>query len=331
MNAGKLPPDQLRADVLSRLGVRRPDVLVHAALGEDSAVIDYGEQVCVVSCDPITGASAQLGRLGVHVACNDVAANGAEPVGVLATVLIPPGADRDLPARIMADLHAAAIEIGIEVLGGHTEITPAVNAPILAMTAIGRAPRDGFLTSTGARPGDRVIASKWAGLEGTAILATDFPDRVEAILGAELAAAARALGDAISVLPESRIAVGAGATALHDATEGGLLGALWEMAEGAGLGVTLDRDRVPVHPATAQLAAALGFDPLGLISSGLLLIAAPPKSGLIDRLRAAGLPSADIGAFTADPARQVRSGDRSEPLRAPDGDALWGLIDRLRG
>lgn len=331
MNPGKLPPAQLRADVLSRLGVRRPDVLVHAALGEDSAVIDFGESVCVVSSDPITGAASQLGRLGVHVACNDVAANGAEPVGVLAILLLPPAADPDLPARIMADLHATAVEIGIEILGGHTEVTPAVNSPILAMTAIGRAPRGGFLTSAGARPGDRVIATKWAGLEGTAILATDFPDRVEGILGPELAAAARALGAEISVLPEARIATRHGATALHDATEGGLLGAIWEMAEGAGLGVTIDRSLVPVHPATARLAAALGFDPLGLISSGLLLIAAPSEASLIDRLTEAGLPAADIGEFTADPARRVRDGDRIEPLRAPDGDALWGLIERLRG
>lgn len=329
MNAGKLPPDDLRRQVLGNLGVRRPDVLVHAALGEDSAVLDFGDSVCVVSCDPITGAGERLGRLGVHVACNDVAANGAEPIGVLATILLPVGGPPDQAARIMADMHEAASAIGIEIVGGHTEITPAVTIPVLAMTAIGRAAKGGFLTSAGARPGDQLIATKWAGLEGTAILASDFPEAVRNILGPDLWADAVALGDQISVLPDARAAVAGGATALHDATEGGLLGAAWEMAEGAGLGLEISRDDVPVHPATEALAAALTFDPLRLISSGLLLIAAPPDNDLVERLKDAGIPAAVVGRFLADPERVlVRPGER-RLLAPPEGDELWRLIDLL--
>ena len=329
MKPGKLPPSLLQTQVLSRLGVRRPDVLVHAALGEDSAVVDFGESVCVISADPITGAVSDMGWLGVQVACNDVAANGAEPIGVLATLLLPTDSPDDLPARIMADLHSAAVDLGIEILGGHTEVTAAVNSPVLAMTALGRAPAGGFLTSAGARSGDQVLMTKWAGLEGTAILAADFPAPVRSLLGDELYQAALNLGRQISVLPEARLATARGATALHDATEGGILGAIWEMAEGAGLGVRIDRASIPVHPATRRLAEHLRFDPLALISSGALLIAAPPTADLATRLHEAGLAAAAIGVFTGEPDREIVAAGQREPLRPPHGDELWGLIERL--
>lgn len=329
MEAGKLPPGELTAQVLSRLGRRRTDVLVHAALGEDSAVVDFGEEVCVVSCDPITGAGSQLGWLGVQVACNDIAAMGAEPIGVLATVLLPVGSPPDLAGRVMADLDRAASELGIEILGGHTEVTPAVVSPILAMTALGRAARGRFLTSSGARPGDQVIVTKWAGLEGTAILAADYPEPTRSILGDSLYQQALALSRAISVLPEARIAAAGGATALHDATEGGVLGALWEMAEGAGLGLQIARAALLVHPATRRLADSLGFDPLRMISSGCLLIAAPPAADLSERLNAAGVPAAVVGQFTEVAAREISDRGAIQPLRPPAGDELWRVIGRL--
>src|SRR5687768_14027471 len=153
MKSGKLSPSELERLVLGRLGVRRPDVLVHAGLGEDAAVIAMGDQACVITTDPLTGAVANAGWYAVHVACNDLAAMGAEPIGVLATLLYPEQAEPDDVARSMADIDRAARELGIEVLGGHTEVTPGLAAPIVSMTAVGRCPIDRVITSAGARPG----------------------------------------------------------------------------------------------------------------------------------------------------------------------------------
>src|SRR5687767_7817988 len=174
MQSGKLPPALLRRLVFGRLGARRPETLVRAAYGEDSAVLDLGDDLVVLSSDPITTAGARAGWLGVHVACNDVAANGAAPVAVLLTILVPEGAPASTVGTVMRDAHRAARELGVEIVGGHTEVTPGLPRLLLALTAVGRAPRGRHLTSAGARPGDALLLTKAAGLEGTAVLAHDF-------------------------------------------------------------------------------------------------------------------------------------------------------------
>src|SRR5207248_1346133 len=228
---GKLAPRELRQLVLGSLGVRRPDVLVHAALGEDAAVIDMGDQACVITVDPLTGAVANAGWYAVHVACNDLAAMGAEPVGVLPALLFPAAAEPEDVRRTMQQIDRAARELGIEVLGGHTEVTPGLAGPIIAMTAVGRAPKGRVVTSAGARPGDALVLTKAAGLEGTAILAADLAERLRGRVPRDVLERARGFVARLSVVPEGRLAAELGATAMHDPTEGGVLGALWELAE----------------------------------------------------------------------------------------------------
>src|SRR5215210_110441 len=185
MRTGKLSPDVLRRLVLGRLGARRPEVLVHAALGEDAAAVSVGDEALVLTSDPITGAGRQAGWYAVQVACNDVAAMGATPIGVLATLLFPESAEEADVEAVMLDVDRAARELGIEVLGGHTEVAPGLQAPLIAMTAVGRAPRDRLLASANARPGHDLVLTKAVGLEGTAILATDFEHHLRGRLPAE--------------------------------------------------------------------------------------------------------------------------------------------------
>src|SRR3954468_22675520 len=193
LKTGKLDPATLRRLVLDQLGTQRDDVVVHARLGEDASAVAFGDEVCVLSSDPITGAGANAGWYAVHISCNDIAAMGARPVGVLATLLFPTSAEEADVGRVMADIHRAAVELGIEVLGGHTEVAPGVTAPIISMTAVGRAPRDRLVTSGGAQPGDTLILTKWAGLEGTAILATDLESQLVGKMTPEAIARAQAL------------------------------------------------------------------------------------------------------------------------------------------
>jgi hydrogenase expression/formation protein HypE len=173
VRVGKLAPDILQRVILAQLGVRRPEVLVHSGLGEDSTVLDFGELVAVMSTDPITGAAANSGWIAVHVACNDIAAMGAEPIGVLLTVLLDERTDESALANLMGDVNRACQELGIEVVGGHSEVTALVKAPVLSLTSVGVASRSAYVTSAGGRPGDALILTKAAGLEGTAILASD--------------------------------------------------------------------------------------------------------------------------------------------------------------
>jgi hydrogenase maturation factor len=250
---------------------------------------------------------------------------GAAPVGVSATILAPVSADEVLIAGLMDDMHRAAIELGIEILGGHTEVTPGVAGPILSMTAIGRAPRARIVRSSGAQPGDALVLTKWAGLEGTAILAGDLADSLRSVPTETLEAAERCI-DLVSVVPEGLAAAELGATAMHDPTEGGVLGALWDLAEASQCGFELDAESVPVRLETRAVCAALGVDPLRLISSGALLIACPDGEAMAQGLDARSIPSAVIGRVTATERVVIREGERipAEPVWR---DELWRVLE----
>lgn len=330
METGKLSPSDLERMVFPYLGVRRPDVLVRAAVGEDSAVIDFGDWVCVLSTDPITGAARNAGWLAVHVSCNDVAANGAEPVGVLVTVLLSERSTEDDLRGLMEDAHVAASELGIEVLGGHTEVTPGLPATIVSSTAVGKAPRNRYVVSSGARAGDDLVLTKSAGLEGTSILATDFAETLLRHLEADLVRRAQSFRREISVVREGVAAAELGATAMHDATEGGVLGAIHELVTASGLGVEVWADAVPVREETRKVCRLFHADPLKLISSGALLIACPDGEAMVSGLARAGIPATTIGRVIAD-GRWVTSGGRRQELEPSYRDELWRILETGRG
>lgn len=324
MRAGKLSPEALRERIFPYLG-NRGDVLVHAGIGQDCAVLDFGPSVCVATTDPITGAGEHLGRLAVHVACNDLATTGAEPVGLLVTLLLAEAtAEADLE-RFIREAAPAAQALGVEIVGGHTEVTPGLARSIVVLTAIGRAPRNGFISSAGGRPDDVLVMTKSAGIEGTAILASDLAERLRPLIGDGLLARARAFIDLISVVPEGRIAARCGATAMHDVTEGGVLAGAWELAEASKCGVRLEADAVPVAPETRAICRALGADPLALISSGAMLIAVPAPAPLLAELGRAGIPAAVVGRLTGGESVVVRNGVAAG-LLPPDRDELWRLL-----
>lgn len=312
--SGKLPAPRLAQVVLGQLSARRPEVVVRPAVGEDAAALLFGNELCVVTSDPITGASTNLGWLGVHVCCNDLGAMGAEPVALQVVLLLPEGTSEDWLRNVMGRMEAACAGLNVEITGGHTEVTDRVREPVFVGTALGRVPPGGRLVrSHGAQPGDGLLVTKALGLEGTAILAAEAGDDLACRLTAEELAKvlqeAEGYWQEISVVKEGLLAAEAGATAMHDVTEGGLYVALREMAAGSGLAFRVRAASLPVRPATRAVCKALGLDPLGLISSGAMLIAHPQPLELQQRLAAAGIPAAVIGELVAtDPASGLASG-----------------------
>lgn len=322
---GKVPPDALNELVYRHLGVRRTDVLVHSAFGEDCAVVDFGADLAAVTTDPITGAGEDLGWYALLIGTNDLAAAGAEPVAVVLTILLAPDRAADDLARIMRDAGTAAASLGVEIAGGHSEVVAGLDRAIVVVTALGRVPRGRLIRSGGARPGDAMLLTKAAGIEGTAILADVRAAGLAGPLGEGGLARARAFRERLSVLPEARAAAEAGAHAMHDVTEGGVLGAVYEMAAASGLGVLLEADRVPVLPETQAICNALGADPLGLIGSGALLVAAPEPDRTRRAIEAAGVAATVIATLERG-ARRVRRAGREEPLEPPVRDELWRVL-----
>lgn len=331
MKAGKLSPEKLNQLILNQIHSRRSDVLLHPQIGEDSAIIDFGEYVCVVSTDPITGAAKGLGRLAVYVSCNDLASNGAEPVGVQVVLLLPEGIAEERIQEIMQEVDQGAAELGIDILGGHTEITSLVKRPIITATAIGKALKENYVTSSGARPGDDIILTKGAGIEGSAILANDYADYLlKAGVKPHTIESAARFYEEISVIPEGLIAAKMGATAMHDVTEGGLYGALYELTGASGTGFDLYSDHVYVRPETQEICTALELDPLGLISSGSMLITIADGDALLDALKAKGIQASKVGKITSEGHRLIKN-DSLTGFNLPLADELWTFLAKIDG
>jgi len=327
LKIGKVPPEILKSSVYPFLGKRRKDVLVHSGFGEDCSIIDYGENVAVVSTDPITGADKNSGYIGVYISTNDIAACGAKPIGIMVTLLLPAGSDENMLKDIMEGIHKGANSLGIEVLGGHSEITDGVVKPIISVTAIGIARKDEYVTSSGAKPGDDVIITKALGLEGTAILAADYEKILKEKLGDELVSRAKNFIESIGVVEEGLAAARVGVTAMHDITEGGLLGAAYEVAEASGAGMVIFEEELPIYPETKAICDFFKINPLGLISSGSMLICTPKGKEVVEALKSKGINATIVGKVTNDE-KILMSEDKSSIIIPLERDELYVAIER---
>ncbi len=322
MRIGKLENSELESLILNKFKRIRPESLTVPRVGEDCAALDFQGDLIVMSMDPITSAGDKsLGLLSVHVNCNDAICMGAEPVGLLVTLLLPPDYPTEGIGHIADDLAAAAQVAHVDILGGHTEYTDAVTRPVTCTSVVARMPKDRKLP--GLRAGDDLVMTKSAALEGTAILATEQAQRLQHLSPVLLQEAAGYFSR-LSVVPEGRVALAHGVHAMHDVTEGGVLGAAWEICYAAGLGLVLDRDAVPVTEATRRIAEAAGIDPLRLLGSGSLLMGCAQGETMVEALRQKGIPAAVIG-------RVVKTGFRfsdGTPIDPPREDALYDAFAR---
>lgn len=323
---GKVPWDKVAAHVRGDLP---PEVLLGPAHGEDAALVRIGGEVWAVASDPITFTSKDAGRLSVFVNANDVAVRGARPVFFTAVVLIAPHeADEESVTAVLDQIGAACRDLGVALIGGHTEVTPELPHTLICGTMLGKV-TGRAITTGGLQAGDRIGLTKWAGLEGTHILVEEFGTRFAAAIDpGTLRAVENAAGpDWLSVLHEAEAAAAcAGVTSLHDVTEGGVGEALHEMARASGLFIEVDAGAVPTLDATRRICGLFGMDPFGLIGSGAMLVgcqdgdAAEVERVLADR----GIPFAWIGRTAkpdGEPACSLPRFERDEILKA------WMLED----
>lgn len=318
MRLGKLTNEQLERLILNKYTSTRKELYHLPRVGDDCAILDMGGDLVALSTDPITSAAGHIGALSVHINCNDAAAAGAEPVGLLVTLLAPPHATEEEIGKIADELAETAKRVGVDILGGHTEVTDSVTRFITSTTVIARLRREALLT--GMKAGDDIVLTKWAGLEGSAVLASDFAHKLTG-LSEEQLAKLRGLIDHISVVKEGTYAAAHGATAMHDVTEGGIYGAAWEMCFAAKTGMTLDQGAIPVLPETALACRILELDPMRLISSGCMLIACKNGAAMAAGIRAMGIEASVIGKAGGEGLR-LADGTLIQP---PEADELYKL------
>ena len=327
MEIGKVPEVVLKRSVIGKTGVcKREEVLMGSAVGEDCAALELPEgYVFVCSTDPITTAKENTGRLAVSVTANDLASAGAEPLAIMLTILLPAGSSEELLSSLMSEVSEQAGLLNIEIIGGHTEVTDTVVRPLLSVTGIGRVKKEKFVPTGGAHPGEDLIVTKSVGIEGTYIIATEHEKELSESLPESLIKRAQGFIKDISVVKEGLIAGEYGASAMHDITEGGIYGALWELCESSGVGCEVDIKKIPIRQETIEIAEVFGLDPYRLISSGSMLIACKDGNGLLSELSKAGIEASYIGRTNETKKRIIKTNAGERFLTPPGTDELHKL------
>ena len=308
-------------------GARSDRVQTPPRAGLDFAAIKLGGGYMLVSADPITGISRDIGRYAVKVSANDVATSGNRPQFAESVVLLPEGSTVADIRRVAGEIHEAAREAGIAIVGGHTEVTPRLDRPIVVITVFSFVKR--FVTSGGARPGDVIMMTKTAGLEGTSELVGEGAI-TDGRLSPAAAARARKMIDDLGVTEEAVAAFRTGRVhAMHDCTEGGLIGAVYEMSLASGVGFRIEEAAVPVAPETRAVCSRLSIDPLKLIGSGSLLLAvAKGGEGRVERALRSISKVTRIGEFRRG-RRILRTRAESDvEIREAPEDELWRVLGR---
>ncbi len=296
---GKLPNDLLR-EYLNQFVFDDPSILVNPGVGEDTAAVNIAsEEVLVLKSDPITFATDSIGQYAVLINANDIATSGAKPRWLLTTLLFPCGVTPYEIRHVINELKAFCRHWDITLCGGHTEITDAVTRPVVTGMMAGTVTRRNLIDKRNMAPGDRVLLTKGVAVEGTAIIAREFGDRLRnlGMTDSEIDTGRQFLAS-ISIIPEARIAAESKmVSAMHDVTEGGLATAAEELSIAGGYRIEIDMDSIPVFTETRKVCRLLDIHPLGLIGSGSLLICCRQAGceKLIKAIRMAGIDVYRIG------------------------------------
>jgi hydrogenase expression/formation protein HypE len=330
---GKVPNKVLEEIVFRNLGAKRDDVVLSPSIGEDAAIVQAGNQLLAVSSDPITGAEEWLGWLAVHVSANDIATRGVQPRWFNSIILLPKNSTAELVEKICTQMDKAASQLNVAIIGGHCEVTPGIERPIVTGCAIGVAEKGRYVTCGGARIGDRIILTKGTGIEGTAILASDRRAELLQVFDKKFLNKAEIFFEKISVVKDALTAFRTGGvSAMHDPTEGGVAGGLHELADAANVGFNVHEENILVPEETRKICAHFDVDPLQLISSGSLLIVAeePKTEEIISSLSKNGVQASVIGEVTEPELGRnlvTKAGEKTA-LARPVSDHLWTALEK---
>lgn len=323
MRVGKISETALKRSVFQQLKMRREEVIFGASIGEDCAAVKLQPgEICVVSSNPVTGSGKVQGALAVYTAVNNLAASGAEPIGIMMTVLLPEEFKESRLKELSEQIEAVCEQLHIQVMGGHTEVTPAVNEPVFSVTAAGKVPEKKMLRTAGAQPDQDIVMTKWIGTEGAVAIAAAKEKELLDRFPKALVEKVKAMLPECAVLSEAAIAGKSGVSAMHDVSSGGIYGALYELSEAAGVGLEIDLRAIPIKQETVEICEYLGLNPYYLKSGGSMLIVCEHGQELVRTLEKAGISSAVIGRTTSDHAKTVINEGEISYLERPKADEL---------
>mgnify|MGYP002508288826 CR=1 FL=1 len=281
MKIGKIPERVLKRSVLKQLPIHTDKITGGAGVGEDCAVFAPENGDCTAVCvNTTTGTAGHIGSYAVHAAVNNIAAGGADPKAILVAAVFPENTEEARLRTVMKQIGDAAGALGIIVAGGHTEISGGVSEPVLSITGIGQKNQD---QRACARPEKHALAdkdivmTKWAGLAGTAWIARERRAELLARYPAYFIDEAAALEQRLSVVPEAATAGKSGVLMMHDASRGGIFAALWELAQRAGVGLSVHLKAIPIRQETVEICNFYDINPYELAAGGSLSFSMPAE------------------------------------------------------
>ena len=327
MRQGKISENVLKRSVLRKIKTYREEVISGAGIGKDCAILAHKEGMeTVLSTTPVTAPLAELGRYAVPMALNNVAVAGTETLGVLLALLLPEETEEAELAGLMEQVQEICNALHVDILGGHTEVTPVVREPVMTVTGVGHRDAAQAKRLSGVAAGQDIVVSKWIGLEGTARLAKCHREKLSKRFPMRMIEDAADYDRYLSIIPEAATAVKSGVCGMHDVSRGGIFAALWEMASGAGVGLNVHLKKLPVRQETIEICEYFELNPYELLSGGCLLMTAWDGEKLVMDLAGAKIPAVVVGKITDSHDRVLYHGEEKRFLDMPKTDQMYHIF-----
>lgn len=330
MKKGKVSESVLKRSILRQIKTTRKEVLSGAGVGYDCAIFAFSDKEAIASCMQEAAVRVEAARYDtamvsgrmsmsqlLYKCANNLAASGATPVAVMITLLLPEAIAEPEIKQLMQEAEKICAELSIQITGGQSRVDSAVSSPFAIVTGYGRLQGKEAHTVQLAKPGQDVVISKWIGLEGTAILAKAYREKLLDRYPAYLVDEAETFDRYLSILPEAATAMKSGVCAMHDGSEGGIFATLWELAEGAGVGLTIDLKKLPIRQETVEVCECCNENPYELKAGGCLVMTSEDGLGLVTALQAEGIPAVVVGKVTDSKDRIIRNGDEVRFMDRP--------------
>lgn len=347
MKIGKVSESILKRSVLRQLKTKNENVICGAGVGDDCAIFTLGGTKKLASCvqEGVLAVPMQEAEMNVSAAdtlyavypdavsiaqlmqkcVNNLAANAAVPFAAAVALLLPDTIEEFQIKALMSEAEKVCHQYSMEIVGGQTRVSAALKAPVAVITTYGMAAGGELQALRPAAPGQDIVLSKWIGLEGTALFAKVYREQLHARYPAYLVEEAAGFNRYLSIVPEAATAVKSGVCAMHDVSEGGIFAALWELAEGAGVGLTIDLKKIPLRQETVEVCECCNVNPYELKSGGCLIMTTEDGPALVKALEAEGIPAAVIGKLTDSNARMIMNEDEVRYMDRPHADEIYKI------
>lgn len=327
MKIGKLPVEKLENLVLKNIKNIDSSIETVGKIGEDCSSIVLDDKVIYLTTDPITGSTKEIGKLIVNINSNDIATMGIKPLGIMLTILLPPETSENELNELIIETQKEAEKVGITILGGHTEVTDAVNKIVVSATAIGIDSKNNRLKKEQIKDGDKVLITKGIGIEGTGIITFEKENELKNFLTMEEIEEGKKLLEYTSVVKDGILAKEY-VKSMHDITEGGILGAIWEIASLYRMGVKIYNEKIYMKDIVKKISTYYKIDPLRLISSGSMLMICDKEKveKLMEKLKKNGIESYEIGELTEKLDKILIENGEEKNIVPPESDELYKVI-----